>query len=132
MYIESSKLYHFFWWSFESVKNIELFCKLFYCTLVFEAIRSSKNMMNISLKSKLVYCIILEFCSIISLQSCWKILIVIQFECTQYIFAVLSFYRTIHSYLIELYTIAKRHLNSLDITWKDKVKHISQNRNYGN
>ena len=126
MFIESSKLYHSFWWSFESVKNLQLFCKRFYYTLMFEAIISSKNMLNITLKSKLIHYIIFEFCSIISLQSCSNIKSCnIFFECTQYIFAVLSSYKTIHSYLIKLYTIVKRQLNSFDITCEDRVKHIS-------
>ena len=111
-------------WKFK--KNLELFFKRFYDTLVFEAIRSSKNMLNISLKLKLVHYIIFKFCSIISLQSCWNIKSCNTFfECTQYIFAVLSFSRTIHSYLIKLHTIVKKHLNSFDITCEDRVNHIS-------
>ena len=114
------------------LKNLEFFCKQFFCTPVFEVIRSSKNMLNISLKSKLVHYIIFEFCSIISLQSCWNIKCCNAFfECTQYIFAVLSFSRTIHSYLIKLYTTVKRHLNPSDVSCLDWVKHISQNHNYG-
>ena len=126
MYIEPSKLYHSFWWSLESVKNLQLFFKLFYCTLVFEAIRSSKNMLNMYFKSKLAYYIIFEFCPIISLQGCWNnIDCNTFFECNQYIFAALFFYyRTIHSYLTKLYTFIKTDLNPFGITCEDRVKHI--------
>ena len=100
------------------LKNLELFCKRFYCTLVFEAIRSSKNMLNISLKSKLVHYIIFKFCSIISMQSCWNnIDWNTFFECTQYIFSVLSLYRTIHSYLIKLYTVVRKKITPCVKKW---------------
>ena len=63
-------------------------------------------MLNISIKSKLVYYIIFKFCSIINLQGCQNIMGCNIFcECTQYIFLIVQW--TIHPYLVKWYTIVK-------------------------